>query len=352
MPPAGAPKPAKAAKVYKYRKPPTSDERVRIWQARRDGRSLKSIHEEFGYSKDTIIKICSRMEADGKWVRVKGSGRKCKIPRYMRTRILARVEEDRFATGQEILERAGVDNATERTVRREITRSGEFQNHIAAKKPFISETNIQRRLQWCLDHRNWTVDQWRRVLFSDESPYVLRYNRRKRCWRRAGEKFSRKCCIGTVKHDQKIMVWGCFASHGVGRLYLVDGKLEQFQYAHILEDEMMPSAQNLFPRGYWIFQEDNDPKHTSHLCRYLLDTLGVNRLQWPAQSPDLNPIENLWSILDHRLKDRVCNSKAELFACLQEGWEALPVSILTKLAESMPSRIEKVIAAGGGPTKY
>ena len=352
MPAVGAPKPPKAAKVYKLRKPPTSDERLRIWQAHRDGRSIESIRREFNFSTGAIFDICKRMDTDGKWVRKKGSGGKRKVPRYKRARILAEVERDRFATGQEILDRAGVENVHERTVRREILRSGEFKNHLAAKKPFISDLNIQRRLEWCLEHQDWTIDQWRRVLFSDESPYVLRYNRRKRCWRRTTEKYSKKCCIGTVKHDQKIMVWGSFAAHGVGRLYLIDGKLEQFQYAHILEHEMMPSAQNLFPRGYWIFQEDNDPKHTSYMCRYLLDTLGVTRLSWPAQSPDINPIENLWSILDFRLKDRRCNTKQELFECLREGWEALPVDILTKLADSMPSRIQAVIAARGGMTKY
>ena len=61
---------------------------------------------------------------------------------------------------------------------------------------------------------------------------------------------------------------------------------------------------------------------------------------------------NILDNFDHRLKDRACNSKAELFACLRESWEALPVCILTKLTESVPYKIEKVIAAGGGPTKY
>jgi len=56
--------------------------------------------------------------------------------------------------------------------------------------------------------------------------------------------------------------------------------------------------------------------------------------------------------LDERLKDRVCNTKDQLFACLQEGWAALPVDILTNLVDSMPRRIEAVIEARGGPTDY
>ena len=92
---------------------------------------------------------------------------------------------------------------------------------------------------------------------------------------------------------------------------------------HTLETQVLPSAQNLLPRGEWILQEDNDPKHTSNLSQELLTYRGVSRLSWPAQSPDLSPIENLWSTLDQRLKDRTCSTKDQLFAYLQEGWAAL-----------------------------
>jgi len=352
MAPTKARKASKAAKAYKIRPTPTPDQRARIYQAHCDKRSLISIQNDFGFAINTIRNIIKVFKENGEWARKEGSGRPRKIDKRDQQKIIAEVLEDRFATGEEIRKKVKLNNVSERTVRREITRSGEFTNQLAAKKPFISATNKKRRLKWCLDHQHWSVRRWKRVLFSDESPYVLRFNRRRRVWRRPGEKYLAACLKGTVKHDKKIMVWGCFAAHGVGRLYRVQGILEQFQYAHIIDHEMMPSAQNLFPRGEWIFQEDNDPKHTSHMCQYLLETLGVIRLAWPAQSPDLNPIENLWAILDQRLKDRVCNSEEELFACLQEGWAALPVDILTKLAESMPNRIAAVIATRGGPTKY
>ena len=87
-----------------------------------------------------------------------------------------------------------------------------------------------------------------------QSPFVLRYNHKKKVWRRHNERYSPQCTVGTVKHDQKIMVWGCFTGHGVGRLYLVEGILEQNQYIRILEHEMLPSAQNLFGDRYWALQ--------------------------------------------------------------------------------------------------
>ena len=75
-------------------------------------------------------------------------------------------------------------------------------------------------------------------------------------------------------------------------------------------------------------------------------------MAWPSQSPDLNPIENLWAILDKRLEERTCNSEEELFKELEKGWNALPVILLTRLVESMPRRIQACIDANGEATKY
>ena len=127
------------------------------------------------------------------------------------------------------------------TVRNIFHRYG-FRSHLQVRTPFISKKNQVLRLKWAKIHVGWTANMWRTVLFSDESPYTLRYSNKRKIWRLNSERFHKMCLKATVKHDQKIMVWGCFASNGVGQLYQVDGIMKKEQYKKILEDYLQPSG--------------------------------------------------------------------------------------------------------------
>jgi hypothetical protein len=190
------------------------------------------------------------------------------------------------------------------------------------------------------------------VLWSDESPYVLRFNRKTRVWRKKDERYKPFATTASVKHDKKIMVWGCFAAHGVGDLHRVEGIMTGEGYRQILIHHMRPSARRLFNEEDYVFQQDNDPKHTSKVVKSYLRNNAINVMDWPAQSPDLNPIENLWSILDHKLKDRSPKNEQELFITLHNEWQSLDISLLMNLVDSMPKRCQAVIDAKGFATKY
>ena len=185
--------------------------------------------------------------------KIETRGRKRKTSDTTDRNIVLQVKRSRFISASQV-KQALPDGITlsENTIRSRIKESGEFNSYWAARKPFITQANKLKRVAWAKEHVNWTPEQWARVLWTDESPYVLRFNGKTRVWRMHNERYSPTCCKATVKHDAKIMVWGAFAAHGVGILHRIVGIMDRFVYLDICENVMLPSADILFGRENWI----------------------------------------------------------------------------------------------------
>lgn len=148
------------------------------------------------------------------------------------------------------------------------------------------------------------------------------------------------------------MLWGCFSRAGLGNLEEVSGKMNALYYRNILQKNLRISAQNMGLGNEFIFQHDNDPKHTSRVVKQFLDADNVTVLEWPPQSPDLNPIEHLWDELDRRIPKSKRKGLKEFRTALFEEWNKIEQNVLKTLVDSMPRRLEAVIQAKGGPTRY
>ncbi len=167
------------------------------------------------------------------------------------------------------------------------------------------------------------------------------------------ERYNQSCIKETSRaFRKKIMVWGCFSGYGMGKLYKVDGILNAQQYIKILNTQMIPSAKEKLQKKKWIFQHDNDPKHKAAIVTDWLRRKKTKVMIWPPQSPDLNPIENLWSYLDRQIRDRAPKNDNELFTMLSKAWEAIPEQYIDSLIDSMPARCGEVIKNKGHSTKY
>ena len=156
----------------------------------------------------------------------------------------------------------------------------------------------------------------------------------------------------TVKHvGGSVMDWGCFSHAGVGQLNKIEGIMKKEQYNSILQRHAIPSGINLNGRGF-IFQQDNDPKHTSKLRSSYLERKKVagdlNIMEWPPQSPDLNPIELLWEELDRRVRDLKQTSLPCLWDCLNETWNNIQPQTLEKLIDRVLKLCAAFIKAKGG----
>ena len=143
--------------------------------------------------------------------------------------------------------------------------------------------------------------------------------------RRPGEAYRDDCVQPTLKHGSGgLMVWGCMSESGVGELVLVKGRLCASDYISLLKRALPASVRSLGLQNEYIFQQDNASCHTAKLTKNWMARERISLLDWPAQSPDLNPIEHLWDKLGRQLGCRAFPNNEELWQYLQEQWQLIP----------------------------
>ncbi len=165
------------------------------------------------------------------------------------------------------------------------------------------------------------ITQWSKVLFSDESKFCISFgNQGPRVWWKSGEAQNPCCLKSSVKFPQSVMIWAAMSSAGVGPLCFLKSTVNAAIYQEILEHFMLPSADKLYGDADFIFQQDLAPAHTAKGTKSRFNDHGVTVLDWPANSPDLNPIENLWGIVKRKMRDTRPNNADELKATIKETW--------------------------------
>ena len=320
------------------------------------GLSLSQISTQTGVHTSTISKICSKLRFN--LPKSKG-GRPSKLSsttiNYAQ-RLICSGEADTAVDVHKQLKDVCTKPVSTQTVRRHLKKHG-MKAVVKRKRLLLLKRHIRARLDFALAHQDWTLEDWKRVIWSDETKINrLGSDGRKWVWKKTGEGLSSRLVEGTMKYGGgSLMLWGCFGWEGPGYAMKIEGKMDANLYVSILEDALQDSLE------YWdqtpddiVFQQDNDPKHTSKKAKTWFKDHGFEVMEWPAQSPDLNPIEHLWGILKRKLASHKepPASIDELWKRVEAEWEKISAKECRDLIESMPRRVAAVLKAKGGYTKY
>lgn len=215
-------------------------------------------------------------------------------------------------------------------------------------QPPLTNQHKVNRVNWCV-HRLLWKEEWHHYVFTDEKKFNFDGPDG---WRYYWHDKRRKKSVFTKRQmgGGSVMVWAGFGYTGCTPIVFMNGRYDSIRYIALLRDEFSPHyAACAFPPA--IFQQDNASIHNSNRTRQWLNENFDWDHEWPAKSPDLNIMENMWSILS-RIVYKDCkhyNSVDELKEAILAGWAEITQATRQKLVDSMPSRIVKVIASDGEP---
>lgn len=333
----------------------STEQRHRIIVLHEEGYSFTEIAKRVKCHRTTVSRVIEKYQKTGSVVDRQRPGRPRKST-VRQDRALLRISKaDRRLTSTRLTRiwRETCDTKVcTSTVRRRLLANG-LRGCTARRKPLLTDDHRKRRLAWAKKYAKWTAEQWGKVIFSDESNFYLTGNQCNKYVRRfPGEEFKPYCLNLSVKHPLHVMIWGCIMASGVGRIQIVQGMMNAKQYIEILQKTMLPSAHQFLGKDFY-FQDDNAPCHRAKSVQQWMRKHGLKVLDWPAQSPDLNPIENLWAKIGYEISKTHPRTKQELIEAIIKAWyHIVTKDYVKKLIDSMPKRCRLVMSNKGWPISY
>jgi transposase len=340
----------------------TPDLRAVIYDQAQAGVKLPEIAKYANVSLRTIQRIIKNREERGHNDDATRSGRPTKVDDRTVRHLKIFLEGNRresLSNLTSFVNNVAASPVSQDTVRRVLDNQLGMNARVAAKKPFLKPAHRVARREWAKSHRGWEREDWECVIWTDEASVEIgKDSRVVWVWRKPGERYDERCLAPTFKSGrQSLMVWGCMAYGKLGPLVLMpkDERKGADYVRLILSGPLWDFYMERYEeKGLVAVMEDGAPIHRSKVAKDFRTSHHMEVLPHPAQSPDVNPIEHVWKRLKTRINQRPVRPKNldELWVALQEEWEKIEVEFINSLVESMPNRVEAVLKAKGGSTKY
>lgn len=309
--------------------------------------SPSEIIEYTSYASSSVHDILNKWKDRGSIEDSPRVGRPMEITDETRDLIIEKQLEDRFRHATDILRELKDEDVVVSydQVKRVIREN--FKKVLSPLRINISEQNRVKRVTWIQDHSNWRKSKWLSVVWTDEKMFEL-YPQKGRLYAKIlpdeiPDDFPRP---KVQQGGKKIMVWGAIS--GKGKLYLdvLEESVTGETYSCFLHQRALPAIRKICQKSY-IFMQDNAPAHRANLTKLYLQISGVKVLEWPPQSPDLNPIEGVWSWMAMKIKAKVFNNVQDLTDAVFQLWEELPKSVILAYIEKLNDKMNYILEHNG-----
>ena len=261
------------------------------------------------------------------------------------------LKKNKFCSSNEIKNDLDLD-CSSRTIRRYLNELN-LKYSKMKKKPLLIDAKKKARSEWCLEKIRWKKE-WNFIWFSDEKRFCLdgpdgiNYY-----WHGLSDHEKDNYCAKRKFGGGGIMVWGAISYFGKTEIVFIEKNLNSLQYIEIIKKYYFNFIKEYEDYEDFTFQQDNASVHTSKKTMRFFSKKGINILGWPANSPDLNPIENVWGILVRSIyRKGTINSIPELKRKIKEAWDSITLETLRKLVCSMEDRVFLVLKNEGGSIDY
>lgn len=245
------------------------------------------------------------------------------------------------------------DTVSTRTIRRRLQKDFQLRAYHPACAPLLSRKNIADRLAFAHKYHHWTAAQWCSVMFSDETMIKQFYSFSSHVRRPVGQRYNSRYTIPRVKNSPQTMLWGCISGAGTAGLHFFPphSTVNAAVYLQLLQEQL---PMHMAAHHCSTFQHDGAPAHSAKLVKNWLSNQPYDVLgPWPGNSPDLNPIENCWGVMKKKLALQKPTSLSDLKQKAVAIWNAeITTDFCRRLCMSMPERLNAVLVAKGGITKY
>lgn len=329
-----------------------------IIKLNKNGKKLKEIAEVVDKPISTIHDIIRKHKENNYKKIEEFRGRKKLINHHEKRLVSRSIKKTPQISINEVKEniRNSFNKIVSRSTVRNLIKELGFKSYIPRKKPLLTEKNIDMRKKFSNDFFSKSIQYWRNVIWSDECSFKLyNPNYQKRYWNYPNKSLQIPISVTTSETKKysggTIMVWACFSYYGKGKIIFLDETITSTRYQQILSENLIESS-NIMGLKKFIFQQDNAPPHTSNLIRNFFKENKIRLMPWPSNSPDLNPIENIWGHMSYEISKRSVKTKSELKSQVADIWNNLDIQYLQKLVESMPNRLREVIDKKGLHIKY